>query len=558
MTDRRIDQAFFGWSVESGQQRVLRHTFDDAADAARWQHRLQAHIRLQPLPGVDLPPTALSYFAFPDGTAAVLRRVNVGITAGRNNSHALIAPAELLTPRAALGMWFFADWLAEPPVVPLSRLSAQLVAGAVQVADDRLFPMACAHTAQLVPVIAGLLADPSTPISIVGCPDELRPAMVWAAFEVFEKTGRKLGGRSFSTYEDRHDVGVERLPYVAFLPARRYERGAVDRTVVELDRGLPTGPHVETARRLCHELVTHTLRPREKPVTVKQRTRRVETAPRRPIPIHESLVAALRNAETLHDFDRALMDMQRAGVPRGALRSALGPGALVAAANQIEVAFREELLRRLLAATYGPRLQDLADPQAQKHALQVVRTAASDQLAMMIAAAEPAASGPIRGAVFDRWRTRGRHSRPEPVAALARRLRALRRSRYLPLTAAVAALGILGVAFLGGLLLGRNGDDSGGAPPDGRIAGGYTTIYGVTSGDAVIAFAQSEGDQVRPQGPCLAASVSIWFCPSRSLVPGENATLVAYAIPRAEADIVLGRPDPRAPDPRWGGPHKVR
>ncbi|GIE94622.1 hypothetical protein [Paractinoplanes rishiriensis] len=587
LPNRRIDQVFFGFSQQGGEQRVLADSFDGPDEHLRWQHRLQAHIRLQPLADADLPRRALSYFSFADGKAALLNRVDAGVSAGRNNAHALIGPSELLTPRTALGLSFWTGWQVHEPVAPLEPIHTGL-GNTLKQAENHFYPAAVKNIDTLKPILAGLLTDPNVPISVIGCPEDIKLVMIWALLEIDECARTGLPNRSFSTYEDRHDAGVERAPHLMFLPVRPYTTGNVPRTIVDLAYPLAAGPAADTAAQLCRQLVERSFAPLAPAQAARPKAVLTETRPAPPqryearsgIPApspEQQLVAALRNAPTVRAFDQVLEALEQHPAERRHLvRAALDAAALDAAAFQVEVTFREELLTRLLTAAYGPRLEDLGDPQAEKHAVEVAGRANSEQLALLLGGMKATAGGPIRAAAFQRWAADGRAGRREPVAGILRRLRARRRDRYLPVAAVIAVLAVLGTAFLGGVLLGRSDGTAGNrpaaapsttrpaseppesGPAGGRPRSGYATFDGVKPDDvAVIAFTRTAGG-LQLQGLCVLAWDTTWFCPGRGdLPPDLTATLVAYAVPKEQVAEALTAPLPAAPN-GWSAEHQVQ
>jgi hypothetical protein len=475
----RIDQVFFGWSQYDGAQTALADSFGDRDERQHWLHNLRSHLRLQRMTGAELPKSALSYFTFADGKAALLRRVTVGVTAGRNNSHALIGLSEVLTPRVALGLHTWTGWLADPPSGPLSPVPADLAGKAAVQADKKLFPVVEAHSNTLVPILAGVLADPRSPITVIGCPEELKAAMIWALVEISERSPIGLVDRTFSTYEKQHDG--ERPPHILFLPERPYDRTEVRRTIVDLMQPVTAGRDAEHARMLCQQLVTDDWGPAvQRPVAPPKTYGPVVAGTSSST--EEALVVALREAYTLRDFDRVLTELeQRPASRRHLVRSALNATVLDTAALRVEVTFRDELLGRLLAAAYGPDLGDLEDPRAQKHAADVVAGGDSEQLALLLATAAGAARTRIPDEAFRHWTERARNSRSEPAALLVGRVRNARHARYLPFAVAIAVAAVLVAAFLSGFLVGElgNGTAAAGDPPTpvgGRVTGVAATV----------------------------------------------------------------------------------
>ncbi|WP_328475426.1 hypothetical protein OHA21_19135 [Actinoplanes sp. NBC_00393] len=560
MTEGRFDQLFFGWNQQTGKHSVLADSFGDGEDARRCFYHLKSHLRLQRMREEDVPEAALSYLVLPDGVAAVLRRVSAGVNAGRNNSHALVGPTGLLTPRVALGLSASPGWLIEPPSGSLKSYGPELAADAARRADEQFRPAVSAGAATLVPIVAGVLGDPRAPISVIGCPEHLKTTMLWALLEIAEKTRTGLPEFSFSTYEIQHDGSV---PHIVFLPARPYERVEVARTVVDLSHPDAGGSQTDAAQVLCQQLVAGKL-----PAAVGTRSRPIPVTapsappvpPASPVSLEGQMVAALRQAEDLPHFDRVLSDLEAR--PRHLVRAALDAAALDDVALRVEVDFREELLHRLLTAVYGPDLEDLADSRVQAHAIAAVRDGRSEQLALMIGKA----GGSVGKAAYKRWAADARGRRSDPGARIVRRLRAQQRARYLPVAALVAVAAVLGVAFLSGLLLGRSEQGPAAAagapqaPPAARIAGGFASIGEVNPNQAtVVAFAKVAGGRLVPQGPCVFATEGFWFCPSRAdLPPDQYADLVAYVVPKGQAATVLEAAGPQVRAADWGLEHPVR
>ncbi|MFG1993037.1 caspase family protein [Actinoplanes sp. NPDC048988] len=253
----RIDQIFFGWSTTGHRLAPLNWSFTEADASQRWFQRLRSHLRLLRVGGAELPDAALSYFSFEDGLAAVVRRVNEGDSAGRNNSHALIGPADALAAEAALGMSLWTGWRSDDPSPAiLEPMLGGALRQATRVAEKRLLPRLAGRSADLTGVLAQLLADPAGPISVIGCPDAARPAVLWGLARIAARIRLSVPDWSFSTYEDRHDAGVEDLPRFVFLPVLPQTGVSVGRTVVDVEHpSEQLAPHRERAEQLVRDLL---------------------------------------------------------------------------------------------------------------------------------------------------------------------------------------------------------------------------------------------------------------------------------------------------------------
>ena len=124
-----------------------------------------------------------------------------------------------------------------------------------ETAARSLRPLAARLEQPLGAVLTKILDHPGAPLSIIGCRDEDRLAMVWGLREAADNYLLQRGSYprswSFSTYEDRHDVSVEGLPEIVFLPARQEGAAPVRRAIVDLSRSpSPPSPNAEIASEL--------------------------------------------------------------------------------------------------------------------------------------------------------------------------------------------------------------------------------------------------------------------------------------------------------------------
>lgn len=494
--DDHVHQAFFGWSYEAGQLTLLDDTFGHEAAGTRWLHSLGNFLRLQRVDEAELPAQALSYFAFADGWAAVLRRVARGYSPGRNNSHALIGPASVLTVPVALGLEGWQEWRSEPPSEPMRCLDATYVTGFGVAAERRLRPLAKERERDLVAVLARLLDCPERPLSIVGCPDRYRLAVVWGLREAADGYLRRNGLTlpwTFSTHEHRHDDAIDGLPAIVFLSASPQGVGQADRTIVDL--GLPetVGYHSDLAQELVRSLLHGAPAPHDERVAQVVGSRRTPPDRDWPAAAHQGgrqqhdrppyggtgpavppaagtlpaadgdrvavparrTVGVLLEAKSVVAIEsglRQLEDLAKHPPTRQQLRSAMDSASVNAAVQLVEVTAREEWLGRLLQVLYGPQFEDLADASAIRHATRLVRDGQSDQVVRMLGRSARQHNA-ICKATFDRLT--GDSSTLVPTGQLARAARSARRSRYLPVAVLAAASALLLVVFLAGYVAGR-------------------------------------------------------------------------------------------------------
>ncbi|HEV2781149.1 MAG TPA: hypothetical protein VGX25_17325 [Actinophytocola sp.] len=616
MTDHQpeeiLDQVYFAWSHDSRGLDVRGYSFSSEPEAKKWLRRLEEHLRLQSVGEVEPPATALSYIECDGGLVAVLRRIAQGTLApGRNDSHALIGPAGILDVPAALSLSNWKGWRDEPPATwTMPRVGSRSLPNTAD-AIVRLRRRARELERELGVVITRLLDRPTYPLSIVGCLDEDRLAMVWglrqAANDYLIQQHGVWRRWSFSTYQSRHDSSIKRLPEIVFLPVRLDSTGPVNRTIVDLDRDLADGRISQEAGRLVARLVHGTAlpvaEPARDPVLVPSGVdgpahpspRQPNPAPLEPAPMagdgasgghrvrdrgavrsERNPVAGLLGVRTVREF---LGELNRLAEHwrwnRQVLRAALDVRAMDAIAGFVEVEARQELLSRLLKTLYGPDFEDLRDAEARKHAARLVRDTQSEQLARMVGkAAATGGAQDIFAAAFDRWSAGGHPAGLIPTGRMAQIARWARRSRRLPVAAAAAVIALLAVGFL----LGRLADlaaqpspaGSGGAtttsPTQAPVAGpgnepgsvspalGTATIGPVGSSQRVYAFTKV-GVDYYPVGICSTQDFSTWQCPMRQDETGAQPQVVAVVVPNRQEPELRAQAASRQPAKKgqdWG------
>jgi hypothetical protein len=484
--DTHIDQVFFGWRPDGGLSPVA-SSYVNAEDTRRWYRRLQQRLRLQPVPGEQLPSAAFSYLCFAGGDAVFVRRVSGGVSEGRNNSVALIGAGNVLDFDAAVGL-STATWTDELPqndqVSPVSVAKVKKTSADAQA----LRSLVLEFEEHVVAVLAGLIARPTAALSVIGGVERERLAIVWALHEAAVRylPQRFLGRRdwSFSTYEDQHDTAAGDLPGIVFLPAVQPGAGTVRRLIIDLRSSRAGATEQALARQVIHYVINNLpadpsiddapappsaawaepgLRTGEVPMATQRPSPIPAQVPAQvPAPTPASAPAERTPVSALLDAADTLTFVQQLGLletaqPGAAMYPHLDHGMTDQLADFIQVDIPDELMRRVLRILYGDYPErELSNSDAEKHAIKLIRRGTSDQLAGLVAAAAPALR-PIRDAAFERLVYRTGRSATRSNRFPARQWRRGRRNRYFRLAAVVAALAVLGVAFLLGYLAGRPG-----------------------------------------------------------------------------------------------------
>jgi hypothetical protein len=491
--DTNVDQVFFGWRPDGGLGAVA-SSCPDQAETERWQYLLQNRLRMHAMPGATLPAAAFSYLHFGDGTAAWVRRVSTGASAGRNNSRAVIGSDQVLDFYAAIGLSLVTTWSDDPQAV---RWPAAKIHRAADQAQEMLQRIGD-YDDEVAIVLASLLASPAAPLSIVGgIEDEGCLAIIWALHRVarhyLPQYFAERRDWSFSTYEDQHDTGAGDLPQIVFLPTAQLGAGTVNRLVVDLAQPQFDAADFAVARHVVDYLIRnqrpdHTIVdgpvpmpspvPAPPPVVASQPyangasgaptvPRPPEPAPSVPAPAapqaERSPVTPLLEARTVVEFVNLLRQLEKTWQDRGPLYPYVDAGALDKLAQFAEMNVRNELLERLLWLTYGRRLEGTREVEGEKHAVGLIRGAQSEQLAQMLGAAAPR-SEEIREAAFARWADGAGKPPGKTNGMLARQWRGARHSRYFPWVTGGAVAVLLALVFILGFLVGRPVDAAGPQP----------------------------------------------------------------------------------------------
>lgn len=208
---------------------------------ARWGRQLEPFVRLHPYESRHPPEHALSYLRLGDDNAAVVYRWAGDSAPGRNDARALIGPSTILTVPTSLALESWPGWRAYTPGTLLRPLTGADIARMSEVGErDLQQRLPFLHDALEI-VLGRILELPDQPVSILGCPVQDRPAMVWALHRIAGGHLAAGGMRrdwSYSTYEDDHDDLAPGWPGIGFLPGAPRRQSAVSRNVINLERDI--------------------------------------------------------------------------------------------------------------------------------------------------------------------------------------------------------------------------------------------------------------------------------------------------------------------------------
>ncbi|HEX6343560.1 hypothetical protein [Umezawaea sp.] len=585
--DEEVHQAFFGVSeMDSGHHMITCSLYEN--DMKKWRARLQEHTRLEPVQGGKLPASALSYLRFDDGSAAVVRRVERGFSQGRGNAHVLIGSASVLDVSLSLALAQWGGWRDEAPPGRPAPIRARALAAVA--AASRWSPTSVRHLEdQLAVVLSRLLDAPGEPLSIIGCPDEDRLAVVWGLREAADEHLRRTGcGRtwSYSTYANRHDLGVRDLPEIVFLPEIP-NGGVARRTVVDL-RGRPEDSR---SRPLACDLLDALLRGASAPpptvdVVAGRQPRRGDSAPpHQAVRVDDSRSghrmpnlgkqwdARLRDVSSIDELRKALRALGNQGREfRSMVRKDVDVRVVDDVADRVEAATGDGL-RDLAHALYGLELEDLRDDEdAREHARKLIRRGRSGQFARVLGlAASSVERQDIAVVALERWDAgypRPRRLKPQRAR---RPLGAVAVNRPLLAVAFAVVLAVLVAVFALGYATGR--PEAATPVPDvsdvvptsepqpstsARPAGRAVRVTAVDTGRVLYAFARL-GEQFYPQQPCVReedGTGALWSCAPTGTQP-EKSELVAIEVPSADVPRLDGFAEGKrkiTPENGWGTP----
>ncbi|HWO61650.1 MAG TPA: hypothetical protein VNO31_16615, partial [Umezawaea sp.] len=420
---------------------------------------------------------------------------------------------------------------------------------------------------QLAVVLSRLLDDPGGPLSVIGCPDEDRLAMVWALREAADDHLRRGGWQrtwSYSTYANRHDLGVSDLPEIVFLPEIP-NGGVARRTVVDL-RGRPQD---SGSRMLACDLLDALLRgatSKTVDVTAGRQPQPGDSGPPdQVVPVdgsrsgHEmpnlgrQWEARLSDVGSLDELRKTLVTLGCQGREfRSQVRKEVDEQVVDGIADHVEAA-TEDGLRDVLHALYGPGLEDLqSDKDARQHAKRLIRKSRSGQLARVLGLAASGIGGQeIAIAALARWDSGyAKPRRLKPQRTGKSRTAVVVDNRPLLAVVLVVVLAVLSGVFALGYVTGRPESvqplpvpsevtpaaqappsSPSSSPPTGRVV----RVTTVDTGRTLYAFLRV-GEQFVPQQPCSKeedGTGGLWRCGQIREQP-EQPVLVAVEVPSAD------------------------
>lgn len=237
-----VEQLIIG--SDNGVPAVLASSMSGPDVQTGWLHVLAPHLRPPVDPDAPRPP-ALSYLRFSDGSAAVLSRTGAD-RAVEGVAHVLLGRADLLTPGLALSLSAWSGWHFGQPGQALLQLRPDQLRLGFDVAGA-LRAQALADADQLARVLGWLLQTSDRPLSIIGCPEPDRVALLWGLTEIAAPICRTRAW-TFSTDEGGPS---DSWPEIVCLASRPDGPGGGRRTTVDLTRDQWASPeHVKQANRL--------------------------------------------------------------------------------------------------------------------------------------------------------------------------------------------------------------------------------------------------------------------------------------------------------------------
>jgi hypothetical protein len=499
-SNRFVHQAYFGWSYSPRRLGLIACSSDSRNDRQRWKARLEEHIRLEGVPQAEKNCSALSYIDFGDEEVAVLRRVPSGYSEGRNDSHAFIGPADVLTPTVALGLEDWSMWLNDRPtnqwMVPLN--ASHLVNFTEGDLADRMRRPAMLAEPRIRAALSALLGSPNTGLSIIGCPRAERLPLVWALREASDDyLGRYTQVRhpwTFSTHEVRHEDAVENLPAIIFLPSSPEDTGYSSRVTVDLTPGreLSPGLNNELATELLGQFfhgVASSAPERvgagvgaTPPEPVGREMARTQAMPSLPqgmgapgavasdqggVPDTSGYLESLRKATTAQEILSALEKLASSTSnpkQRAALRNALDVDAVNRITRVVTATVAKEVAPLLIAAVYGVQHTDLQQQDAMTHATTLIAGSESEDIARRVSeAARPRGEAKVVAAAYRRWENGRSPSAASPTRGgqhSATPLTKKKLDRKAVGIRAGAVLVAIVIAFLLGIIVGMPGEST--------------------------------------------------------------------------------------------------
>lgn len=426
-----IEQVFLHRPAD-GSVEMVASSLDDAQVESAWTSPLGEHV--DPGPTADRPPAhAFSYFVLPSGPAVLLRRTWPQPGRPAVDAHGLVGPPAQLSPQVALAASTWSGWRGEPPGDPrMDVLRPEDIE--VRDAADGLRAHALGQGDLLARSLAWLLQSPTTPLGLLGCPEEDRIALVWGLLEI----GGPLLARpwTFSTHED--PTRDDRHAALAFLAGDRMPP-AGRRITVDLrrDQGAspqneyranalvyryefgadPPAPAAAAPPRAPAPVPAAPLPPRTSPTGPS----RQDPRPPRSLDRLAEHVRRLVDAEDGRAVDRALVELEYAvhdHDDRDDVRAALEDVDWAIPTVELHVPFdrRPAAYDRIVGVAFGCSDSGHPTDGAVADARRVAASCDSDELVHALARADEEAD--LATALARRWLRQHRPVEPDPGAGL--------------------------------------------------------------------------------------------------------------------------------------------
>lgn len=401
-----LEQAFLQRFAD-GTASMLASSLDGGHAERDWTDRLRPRLGIIGAADASRPASALSYFTFPGGFAAVSRRSSNITHPGTAGIHALLGSSQQLTPAVALATRGWPGWQDEPPT---DRRMPRLWAHELDAPDAgaRLRARALAQGDLLAHSLAWLLQSPKAPLGLLGCPEQDRIALVWALLEIASPL---LGQRewSFCTHGDVENGDPAAITFFDTPPARL---AATDWIIVDLRRDQGASPQNENrANRLVYryeygvdppdvDAVDAAVAPATAPASTAQiALPESDYQAQWAVAFVHDLNAAgdeASLAKTLTELEYAVAALDDRHEVRAALEDVDWAGLVIS--RRVPLQNREKVYDRIIAVAFG---SGPATPSTQAAAQRLAASSQSDELVRALARAWK--GDDLTSALAQRW-----------------------------------------------------------------------------------------------------------------------------------------------------------
>lgn len=422
-----VMEQMFVHRTEGGTTSVLASSFDDEQTELAWIDPLGPYLSVSGATDTSKPAHSLSYFTFPGGFAAVLRRSWNAGRPGTVDAHVLLGPVEQLTPAVAMAAQDWSGWRDEPPI---DRRMPRLRLHELHVPDTaaRIRTRALVQGDMLARALAWLLQSPRAPLGLLGCPEEDRIALVWALLEIASPL---LSQRAwtFCTHGDvDQDDSATAITFFDTPPARM---AATERIIVDLRRDQGASPQNEyRANALVYRYEYGVDPPNADAATAPLSTAAsVPAAPIQAAPRKSGysagwaveLVQGIITARDERSLDGALIELEFAVAgldDRHEVRTALESAGWAASAIHRQIPFyrREVVYGRIVQVAFGATGLSPTVPGALADAQRLAESSDSDELVRALARA--CEGDQLAPALARRWIRQHQPVESDPAAGL--------------------------------------------------------------------------------------------------------------------------------------------